>query len=296
MSGFARSIRLFLMDGDASGRWKCELSNWTGLAFRIPRTMIQKSSDRAELSYTGVYFLIGHDEEQGDSVYIGEAEGIQKRINQHITSDKWQDWTECIVFVSKDDELNKAQVKYMESSLYELAQKAGRCRLQNMNHPTKSSLSEADEAEMMEYLANLRLLLGTMGQRFLEPPITKDEEHEGIVFRMSSTKTGYDARGMVVSDGFVVLKGSRISDGIANSFKDKNYNKLRDYLISNGTIIDGVFTRDYHFNSYSASSSVIQGHNSNGWIEWHTNDGKSLDEEMKSQGSLNDDKMNRDAS
>ena len=258
--------------------------------------MIQKSSDRAELSYTGVYFLIGHDEEQGDSVYIGEAEGIQKRINQHITSDKWQDWTECIVFVSKDDELNKAQVKYMESSLYELAQKAGRCRLQNMNHPTKSSLSEADEAEMMEYLANLRLLLGTMGQRFLEPPITKDEEHEGIVFRMSSTKTGYDARGMVVSDGFVVLKGSRISDGIANSFKDKNYNKLRDYLISNGTIIDGVFTRDYHFNSYSASSSVIQGHNSNGWIEWHTNDGKSLDEEMKSQGSLNDDKMNRDAS
>lgn len=295
MSGFARSIRLFLMDGDASGRWKCELSNWTGLAFRIPRTMIQKSSSRIELSYTGVYFLIGHDEEQGDSVYIGEAEGILKRINQHITNDKWQDWTECIVFVSKDDELNKAQVKYLESSLYELAQKAGRCRLQNMNHPTKSSLSEADEAEMLEYLANLRLLLGAMGQRFLEPPITK-EEHDGIVYHMSSTKTGYDARGMVVSDGFVVLKGSRISDGVANSFKDKNYNKLRDSLISNGTIIDGVFTRDYHFNSYSASSSVIQGHNSNGWIEWHTNDGKSLDEMMKTQGSLNDDKTNGDAS
>lgn len=283
MNRFARSIRLFLMDGDASGRWKCELSNWTGLAFRIPRTMIQKSSDRAELSYTGVYFLIGHDEEQGDTIYIGETEGIIGRINEHIMTDKWQDWTECIVFVSKDDELNKAQVKYLESSIYELALEAGRCRLQNMKHPTKSSLSEADEAEMLEYLENLRLLLGAMGQRFLEPPITKEEEHEGIVFRMSSTKTGYDARGMVVSDGFVVLKGSRISDGVANSFKDKNYNKLRDSLISNGTIVDGVFTKDYHFNSYSASSSVIRGHNSNGWIDWRTEDGRTLDEMMKSQ-------------
>lgn len=280
MSGYARSIRLFLMDGDASGRWKCELSNWTGLAFRIPRTMIQRTSDRAELSYTGVYFLIGHDEEQGDSVYIGETEEFLNRINEHILKDKWQDWTECVVFVSKDDGLNKAQVKYLESSLYEFALKAGRCHLENVKHPTKSSLSEADEAEMLEYLDNLRLLMGAMGHRFLEPPITKEEEHDGIIYHMSSTKTDYDARGMVVPDGFVVLKGSRISDGVANSFKDKGYNKLREALIANGTIVDRVFTRDYLFDSYSASSGVVQGHNSNGWIEWRTADGRTLDDVM----------------
>ena len=284
MSSHGRSIRLFLIEGEAAGRWRCELSNWTGLAFRIPRTMIPICADRLELRYTGVYFLIGRDEEQGDSVYIGEAEDILKRINQHISKDVWQDWTECVVFVSKDNGLNKAQVKYLESSLYELALEAGRCRLQNMNHPTKSSLSEADEAEMLEYLDNLRLLMGAMGHRFLEPPITKEEENDSPMFHMSSTKLDYDAHGMVVSDGFVVLKGSRISNGIANSFKDKNYNKLRDSLISNGTIVDGVFTRDYHFNSYSASSSVIQGHNSNGWIEGRTKDGKTLDEMMGSEG------------
>ena len=280
MSGHGRSIRLFLIEGEASGRWRCELSNWTGLAFRIPRTMIARCSDRTELTYTGVYFLIGRDEEQGDSVYIGEAEGILKRINQHISKDTWQDWTECVVFVSKDDELNKAQVKYLESSLYELAQDAGRCRLQNMNHPTKSSLSEADEAEMLEYLDNLRLLMGAMGHRFLEPPITKEEENDSPMFHLSSTKLDYDAHGMVVSDGFVVLKGSRISNGIANSFRDNGYNKLRESLIANGTIVDRVFTRDYHFDSYSASSGVIQGRSSNGWIEWRTENGMTLDEVM----------------
>ena len=281
MSGHGRSIRLFLIEGEASGRWRCELSNWTGLAFRIPRTMIARCSDRTELTYTGVYFLIGRDEEQGDSVYIGEAEGILKRINQHISKDTWQDWTECVVFVSKDDELNKAQVKYLESSLYELAQDAGRCRLQNMNHPTKSSLSEADEAEMLEYLDNLRLLMGAMGHRFLEPPITKEEENDSPMFHLSSTKLDYDAHGMVVSDGFVVLKGSRISNGVANSFRDNGYNKLRESLIGNGTIVDRVFTRDYHFDSYSASSGVIQGRSSNGWVEWRTVEGRTLDDVMK---------------
>lgn len=280
MSNHGRSIRLFLIEGESSGRWRCELSNWTGLAFRVPKTMITKCSDRVELGYTGVYFLVGRDEEQGDSVYIGEAEGILKRINQHISKDIWQDWTECVVFVSKDNGLNKAQVKYLESCLYELALEAGRCHLENMNHPTKSSLSEADEAEMLEYLDNLRLLMGAMGHRFLEPPITKEEEHKGPVYSMSSVKTDYDAKGMVVPDGFVVLKGSRISDRVAKSFMDKGYNKLRENLIANGTIIDRVFTKDYHFDSYSASSSVIQGHNSNGWIEWRTDDGTTLDETM----------------
>lgn len=280
MSNHGRSIRLFLIEGESSGRWRCELSNWTGLAFRIPRTMIAKCSDRIELTYTGVYFLIGRDEEQGDSVYIGEAEGILKRIHQHISKDVWQDWTECVMFVSKDNGLNKAQAKYLESCLYELALEAGRCRLENMNHPTKSSLSEADEAEMLEYLDNLRLLMGAMGHRFLEPPITKEEEHRGPVYRMSSSKTDYDAHGMVVPDGFVVLKGSRISNRVAKSFVDKGYNKLRESLIANGTIADRVFTRDCHFDRYSASSSVIQGHNSNGWIEWRTDDGMTLDDVM----------------
>ena len=33
-----KNINLFLMDGDASGRIKCTLANWTGVAYKIPRT------------------------------------------------------------------------------------------------------------------------------------------------------------------------------------------------------------------------------------------------------------------
>ena len=40
MAKRGKSINLFLMDGEASGRIKCTLANWTGIAYKIPRTAL----------------------------------------------------------------------------------------------------------------------------------------------------------------------------------------------------------------------------------------------------------------
>ena len=54
-----KKITLFLIDGDANGRIMCELSNWSGKSYKIPRTYIKNSEDREDLSNTGVYILFG---------------------------------------------------------------------------------------------------------------------------------------------------------------------------------------------------------------------------------------------
>ena len=38
---FGKVVKLFLIDGTPNGRWRCELSNWTGIAYKIPRSMIK---------------------------------------------------------------------------------------------------------------------------------------------------------------------------------------------------------------------------------------------------------------
>ena len=38
---YGKSIRLFLIEGIADGRWMCELSNWTGKAYKIPRNCVK---------------------------------------------------------------------------------------------------------------------------------------------------------------------------------------------------------------------------------------------------------------
>ena len=40
---FGKVIKLFLVDGTPNGRWICELSNWTGIAYKIPRSKIKES-------------------------------------------------------------------------------------------------------------------------------------------------------------------------------------------------------------------------------------------------------------
>ena len=52
---FGKVIKLFLLDGSPNKRWICELSNWTGVAYKIPRNMIKESESRDELSSPGIY-------------------------------------------------------------------------------------------------------------------------------------------------------------------------------------------------------------------------------------------------
>lgn len=47
------------MDADPDGRMICELSNWTGKAYRIPRGKIKDCADREELKSTAIYLLFG---------------------------------------------------------------------------------------------------------------------------------------------------------------------------------------------------------------------------------------------
>ena len=56
--GRGKSINLFLMDGTATGRMKCTLANWTGVAYKIPRTALDLCKERDDLKQSGIYFAI----------------------------------------------------------------------------------------------------------------------------------------------------------------------------------------------------------------------------------------------
>ena len=150
---YGKSIRLFLVEGTADGRWMCELSNWTGKAYKIPRKYVKNSNDRPELTNTGIYFLFGKSDDRDTyRVYIGEAENIYERLNSHLKEKDF--WHECVVFISKDNNLNKAHAKYLENRMYTIAKESNRYLIENSNIPTQSSLSEADRAEMEEFIHN----------------------------------------------------------------------------------------------------------------------------------------------
>ena len=98
-------------------RWASHrrISNWSGKAIAGPRSEIGNFLEREEITSPGVYFLAGVDPETDQpSLYIGEAENVKKRIRQHQSKD---DWSQVIAFISKDENLTKSHIRYLEGEL-----------------------------------------------------------------------------------------------------------------------------------------------------------------------------------
>lgn len=272
MALFGKTISLFLIEGDPNKRWVCELSNWNGKAYKIPRIDVKRCDDRKDLNSCGVYFLFGKNDSDGKGiVYIGEAEDVFARLKQHDSPNGKDFWNECIVYISKDNRLNKAHIKYLEHQCYILDKEADRYIVENSTVPADASITEAEQAEMEEFLYNIRMINNVLGHKILEPVISDDEaveaERSNEVLYITAAR-GADAKGMQTNEGFVVLKGSHIADSVTKSCP-KNVRDLRDRLKNDGTINEEwEFTDNKVFSSPSTAAGVVMGRSANGLTEW----------------------------
>src|SRR5690606_26201864 len=113
----------------------------------------------------------------------------------------------AIAFVSKDNNLTKAHVKYLESRCIEIAEEIKRYDLMNGAKSVLPSLSESDIAEMEEFLSNLRLLLTAVGYPILQEIASKEQASTSDPLLTCGGKQAI-ATGRMTNDGFVVYKGS----------------------------------------------------------------------------------------
>jgi hypothetical protein len=271
------TIKLFLPRGDAKSLRTAEISNWTGKAIAAPRTELDDLLLREELEKAGVYILTGNDPLSDlPLAYIGEAEVIRDRLKQHKAKEFW---ISAIVFVSKDENLTKAHVRYLESKLLEEAGQIGRFKV-DQNQAGGAKLPESDRHDMEVFLSHIRQLLPVLGSELLVP-IAQPEATRQSGGTLFCRMKGAEGRGHRTPDGFVVLRGSTaVLQERPSANRWPNIIARREKLIADGTIVQKggfyLFTKDVEFPSPSAAAAVIEGGSANGLIEWKTEDGKVL--------------------
>lgn len=274
------TIKLFLPHGDARRLRVGEVSNWTGKALAAPRTELDGLLARDETESSGVYFLLGVNADTGAPVaYIGEAEVIRDRLKQHKAKDFW---TSVVIFVSKDENLTKAHIRYLENRLLQEAKSVGRYTLENTN-TSNPRLPESDREDMEVYLARIRQVLPVLGSDLLSPIAgsTKPAAQQPNLFCKIKNAL---ASGRRTEAGFVVFANSTAVLAVRPSAEAQYPNTiaLRQRLIQDKTLIehDGVylFIKDVEFTSPSAAAAVIHGGSANGLTAWKDKDGKSLKE------------------
>lgn len=271
------TVKIFLVKGSPTSIRTAELSNWTGKAVAGPRSQIEDILKREEAAKPGVYFLSGVNPETGkDRVYIGEAEVIRSRIKGHSDKDFWKS---IVFFVSKDENLTKAHIKYLEGRLIESARSAGRFELEN-NQASGSHLPESDAADMDIFLYRMEQLLPILGQDFLKPVVKTElfKKKDDLLFcEIKNVK----ATGKQTDSGFVVLKDSEAVFKERPSTQKYQYaSNLRSSLLKDGVIQERsgkyIFLTDYEFSSPSAAAAVIHGGQANGLTSWKDSKGVSL--------------------
>ena len=271
------TVRIFLTKGSPTSVRTAEISNWTGKAIAGPRSQIEEMLNRAEAGKPGVYFLTGVNPESGrDRVYIGEAEVIRNRIKGHLDREFWKT---LVFFVSKDENLTKAHIKYLEGKLIETASAVGRFELENAQ-ASGSHLPESDAADMDVFLYRMEQLLPILGQEFLKP-VVKNEARTRRADLLFCEIKGFKATGRQTDNGFVVLKGSEaVLEERPSTQKYQYAANLRASLRSDGVVEEKndrlVFLADHEFSSPSAAAAVIHGGQANGLTAWKDSKGISL--------------------
>jgi hypothetical protein len=274
------TIKLFLPRGDAKSLRTAEISNWTGKAVAAPRTELDELLRREELEKAGVYILVGNDPlTNAPRAYIGEAEIVRERLKQHKAKEFW---ISAIVFVSKDENLTKAHVRYLENRLLAEAAQVSRFTLEQ-NQAGGSKLPESDREDMEIFLSRIRQLLPVLGSDILSPIAKASAAITQPGGVLVCRNKGAEAQGQRTSNGFVVFQGST---AVAKHRPSANAYPYviaqRNQLIADGTLVlkSGylAFARNVEFSSPSAAAAVINGGSANGLIAWKTGDGTSLKE------------------
>ena len=274
---------------------KCTLANWIGIAYKIPRTSLDKCKSRTDLKQTGVYFLFGVSDTTGKPVvYVGQAgnrkngEGILNRLLEHKRNPKEDYWTEAVVFTTSNNSFGPTEISYLENRFCNLAVAAKRYEVKNGNDPSLGNITEEKESELEDFIEYAELIMGTLGHKvfipYTSPAITavpapdtgaaldNDEPEMYLSRAIKKSSITVKATGRQTSEGFVVLKGSIISPDDDNTIPP-GVKKLRQ---ASQIDSDHVLQEDVLLGSPSSAAMFVIGKSSNGWTAWKTSDGKTL--------------------
>lgn len=267
-----KSIELFLVNGTADSIITAELSNWNGKAIKIPRIELA-GCKRSDIQEPGIYFLFYKDEDNDeDSVYIGEAENVKERLTQHLHDAADKEWNTAVIFVGCD--LNKALIRYLENRLVEMAKASKRYKILTKQTYKNTVLKESQVAAMEEFLENIKILINVLGHKVLEPVHSNNGQEERLLY----LKTGAaNATGIITSEGFVVLAGSSVNEKISEKSLSKGMIKIRKRHFEAGRVnANLVTTEDILFSSSSAAADFVTGYSVSGPLYWKDKNGKTL--------------------
>jgi Domain of unknown function (DUF4357) len=275
-----QTIQIYLPAGDPRGMRVAEITTRIVRVLEVPRSQLAEFLKMPEALQVGVYFLIGELSESGlPRAYIGQSGNVGERLIDHNRSKDF--WNRVLVVVSLTNSMTQTHALFLEWFAIGQATQAGRYSLENGNAGARPHTPAPLEADCHEIHETAATLLATLSQPIFEP-LTHAATDKGDKELFYCKGSGAEGVGEYTTEGFVVLKGTRGRAKLVASIQGTSHARMREQLITGGILAlqNGacIFTRDHLFASPSTAATAILGRSVNGWIEWKTLQGQTLDE------------------
>lgn len=274
-------LDFILYEGELEGLIKCSRATDCMAAYRIPRMIANNCKRIEDLRRSGVYILIGEDENRDTTVYIGKgslrANGngvLGRMLESHKTKSNSNnktanEWTEAIAFVSRLTNLDETALSYLEHHLCQKIRDAGRVIMKNDKKPPISTFSEEQECDMPNYIKQIEVLLRGLGLNILTP--YDKNKHLELKYK--------NGHGYGFNEGatFIVFKNSKLNESPTKTCPPSVL-RIREDLIKANKIKNWILQENIRMSSPSAAAAFVGGASLNGWTEWKTKTGLSLKE------------------
>ncbi len=275
----AQTIQIFLPTGEPRGIRVAELTTRIVQIIEVPRSELQTFLRMPESNQVALYFLFGDTEEDLDpKVYIGQTGDLRSRLAAHNKEKDF--WGRALVLISKTNSLTQTHALFLEWYCLQATRKAARYADENATAGSRPHTPAPLESDCMEIFETGRMLLATLGFPAFDPvamPGSATRADEQFFLRTS----GADGRGIYTQEGFVVLAGSVGRFENVRSIVGTSDERFRTGLLDAGVMrreeSKVVFAKDHPFGSPSMAAVALTGRTANGWLEWKTADGRTLD-------------------
>ena len=280
MTATPKTIQIFLPGGDPRGIRVAEITTRIVQVIEVPRSLLQDFLKMPESDQVALYFLFGEAEDGSEQkVYLGQTGDLRARLVKHNKEKEF--WERALVLISRTNSLTQTHALFLEWHCLQATRKAARYADENGNSGTKPHTPAPLEADCLEIFETGQILLATLGYPLFDPvakPAPTTSHTDEVFFCKAS---GANGRGLYTQEGFVVLKGSTGRKENVPSFIEKGNHRTRERLVQSGIMrVEGdavIFTKDHLFRTPSMAAEALLGRTANGWTEWKTKGGKTLD-------------------
>ncbi|WP_432642824.1 DUF4357 domain-containing protein [Acidaminococcus sp.] len=275
--------------------------NSTILVYKIPYVSLEsKKTGFVIPNPFVVYILVGKDDNHRDVIYVGKSKNsLENRPTSH--KDKCAHWLTCYVLTQFKERtfFNDGTIQYLENELNHRIDEV-KMYINTTKTTNSGTASSDDKDDSDDYLNEVYKMLYMIGLDL----ITHSEEQEAAEDIAASTSMTSDyttipdgiyyfarrirrmgntilkGRMEVEKGTFILLPGSDVAleagIGLAPSVDDiRNATK-----IENGKLMERVI-----LNSPSACSEFIIGSSCNGWLNWKTENGETINKFRKQVGT-----------